>query len=222
MPRTDDTSLRPARAACARPDSADRSQPGQAGPGDPAACAVCGARGETCCRVEPGGEEFCFPLSPMEWERIRECMGAVLGEKGWFAEEINTDGFLANLRRLFPGCGAALERLFPAYRPHLRLAVDETGACVFLGPEGCRLPREARPYYCRLYPAWVVGGRVTLFTPEHCEVVARGRNVPGLLRELGTTAAEIRLLYGRLRLAWGLDPDEGTPPAQRAATNGRS
>ncbi|MBZ2170805.1 YkgJ family cysteine cluster protein [Nitratidesulfovibrio sp. SRB-5] len=186
---------------CARPHARPHARRDAPAP-DPSACARCAAQGTTCCSTTPGEEEFCFPLSRSEWERIVEWCDHV----GGFATERNTRPFVDGMKRLFPGEEAAVEALFPLHGEHLRLAVDRRGDCAFLGTEGCRLPREVRPWYCRLFPLWMRGERITLFTPDHCVVVREGRTLSGVLAAVHLTEKDVRLLFGRLRLAWGLTP----------------
>ncbi|MBG3876918.1 hypothetical protein FVW20_07800 [Desulfovibrio oxamicus] len=212
-PKTPDTTGKP----CARPH-ARRDAPAP----DPSACARCAAQGATCCSTTPGEEEFCFPLSRSEWERIVEWCDHV----GGFATERNTRPFVDGMKRLFPGEEAAVEALFPLHGEHLRLAVDRRGDCAFLGAEGCRLPREVRPWYCRLFPLWMRGERITLFTPDHCVAVREGRTLTSVLAAVHLTEKDVRLLFGRLRLAWGLAPQDpfeaGLPfaaPADAAAND---
>ncbi len=217
-PRTPATSGTPGTpdAPCARPHARPHARRDAPAP-DPSACARCAAQGPTCCSTTPGEEEFCFPLSRSEWERIVEWCDHV----GGFATERNTRPFVDGMKRLFPGEEAAVEALFPLHGEHLRLAVDRRGDCAFLGAEGCRLPREARPWYCRLFPLWMRGERITLFTPDHCVAVREGRTLASVLAAVHLTEKDVRLLFGRMRLAWGLppldSPEAGLPFAAPAA-----
>lgn len=178
------------------------------GPVETDICRSCAENGPTCCELSPGQEEWCFPISEMERHRIVEQVGL---SRGAFTPEPNSGAFLANLHRLFPRERQALQVLFPETGRHLRLSVTDAGHCVFLRAAGCRLPRPARPYYCRLFPFWVAGGRVTAFAAAECLVHRQGRTIAGMLTLLGATEARVRELHGRLRLAWGLPPKEGMP-----------
>lgn len=179
--------------------------------GDPGVCARCALQGPTCCRTEIGREEFCFPLSEVEQARIRD----ILPASGGFALQDNTAAFVDGVCRLFPGEEAEVRALFPARKQHFRLALDERGACRLLGAQGCLLPREGRPYYCRLFPLWVTGGEITVFDAQGCLVRRESRSVAGLLERLAMTRAEVFDLHGRLRLAWGLPPRRGLAPVRR-------
>lgn len=167
---------------------------------DADACARCARSSGTCCTLTPGQEEFCFPLSALERADM-EAAGA--GPETFCAQE-NTQAFVDNLCRLFPGEEAALDALFPAGGVHDRLALSPSGACLLLGPEGCRLPREARPYYCRLFPFWIKAGRQLYFEFKECQALRESTRGAGLLKRLGMTETGVFDLYHRLRRAWGL------------------
>jgi len=173
--------------------------------GDSDVCFRCSLQGPTCCRIAAGQEEFCFPLSQIEKERIQEHVP----HTGGFVLSPNSKAFVDNVCRLFPGEEEAVRELFPEGKEHFRLAVDSMGACRFLGPEGCEIPREARPYYCRLFPFWMVGNTVIFFDSPTCLVRREERTLIRILRALDVNKAEVKDLFGRLRLVWGLPPAKG-------------
>lgn len=174
---------------------------------DPEVCRRCARQGPTCCTLSPGQEEFCFPLSLKEKERMQE----LKPDTGGFALQDNGKDFADSMARLFPGEETLVRELFPKHRQHFRLAVAENGDCRFLGASGCVLPAEARPYYCRLYPFWMANERITYFDSPRCLARRESRGLNGLIEALGATAATIRDLHGRLRLAWGFPPRPGMP-----------
>jgi len=163
-------------------------------------CRRCAEVSGTCCCLTPGNEEFCFPLSTLE----RAAMEAAGADTAKFFAQSNTPGFVDNLCRLFPGEDVRLRGMFPAEGLHDRLALAPSGACLLLGPEGCRLPREARPLYCRLFPFWVRNGRQMYFEFKDCQALRESQGGAGLLRRLGMTEKDVLDLYHRLRRAWGL------------------
>ncbi len=173
--------------------------------GDSDICRRCSLQGPTCCRITPGQEEFCFPLSQTEKERIQEHMP----HTGGFELSFNSRAFVAHVCRLFPGEEESVKSLFPDGKEHFRLATDARGACRFLGPEGCEIPQEARPYYCRLFPFWMVERDVIFFDAPICLVRREERTLNRMLIGLDTNRAVVKDLYGRLRLVWGLPPLKG-------------
>lgn len=186
---------------------------------DPEICASCAKTGPTCCQLKPGQEEYCFPLSEMERDRILDCSQSW---KGAFARESNTENFVDNLRKLFPADRRAVREIFSLTKHHIRLATRSDGSCMLLGKSGCLLPVEARPYYCRLFPLWVVGKKITMFNPSRCKAREASSDTSKILTLLGMSRSKIYELHGRLRLAWGLPPREGMPfierPAKRKVT----
>ncbi len=172
---------------------------------DPFVCKRCSEQGPTCCQLTLGQEEFCFPLTVGEKDRIQE----ILPHKGGFVLQENSASFVDNLIRLFPGEKDNVRQLFPLKKDHVRLAIGPDGKCKFLGPHGCLIPVEARPYYCRLYPFWFVGNRLTVFESSGCLAVREASSISGLIKCMGTGKSALGDLFGRLRLAWGLPPKAG-------------
>ncbi|WP_320170067.1 zinc/iron-chelating domain-containing protein [Maridesulfovibrio sp.] len=170
---------------------------------DPFVCARCAAKGPTCCEITPGLEEVCFPVSDFERERIRECVPY----SGGFVLQPNTAVFIENLLRLFPDQRRTVREVFPPGGMHYRLAVDSSGKCVFLGAEGCRIPVEARPFYCRLFPFWIdERGRISLLEIERCLARHENKTPSRLFGALGTSQSKVRQLHAGLRTAWGFVP----------------
>lgn len=175
---------------------------------EPAVCRRCAEIGSTCCVLPPGNEEHGFPVSAMERRRIEETLGL---DRGAFTLGPNSGAFRAGLYGLFPRERREVDALFPDGQAHVRLSCDTRGRCIFLRSSGCLLPRQSRPYYCRLFPFWVVGARVTLLAAGGCLARREGRDPAGMLALLDCAATTALDLHGRLRLAWGLPPEEGMP-----------
>jgi Fe-S-cluster containining protein len=169
-------------------------------PPDINVCARCATRFGSCCTLTPGQEEYCFPLSAQERQR----MIAAGAEPEHIARQENTDGFLDNLCRLLPGDADTIRGIFPLGCEHERLAITDTGRCRLLGDEGCRLPREARPLYCLLYPFWIRSGLMLYFEYDRCLALREGRGARALLHSLGMSETGVRILHNDLRKAWGL------------------
>ncbi len=175
-------------------------------------CRRCSLIGPTCCRIATGEEEFCFPISLIEKERIQEHVPYT----GGFVLARNSKAFIDYACRLFPGEGDIIRTLFPEGKEHFRLAVDSMGACRYLGPLGCEIPSEARPYYCRLFPFWMAGTVVTHFDTPSCLARREGGTLAGILDKLNMSKAGVKDLYGRLRLVWGLPPSKGEPLVKKS------
>lgn len=120
------------------------------------------------------------------------------------AREPNRTEFINAMHTLFPGERKHVAALFPSGGTHGSLRTRADGACVFLGSCGCRLPREVRPWYCLLFPAWVIEKNVTLFTAEDCLLARQARGPAHGLALLGLCPAKARELHAALRQDWGL------------------
>lgn len=170
-------------------------------------CARCARVGRCCCILTDDAQELCFPISELERQRIVEHGPK---DRGGLCGQPNSAAFLDRLGRLFPKDRAALAKLFPPHGEHLRLATEPDGQCTFLTSAGCSLPREVRPYYCRLFPFWVSAGAVAAFMAKGCLAGGEGRTAEGTLSVMGVSRQTVRNLHGRLRMAWGLPPtDDG-------------
>lgn len=195
-------------------------------------CRACAEQGPSCCRSLPGQRAESFPLSTAEWERLcryihladacpelpgelegpRDSGNPVAGHDLMPGDAIrtaepNSPEFLISMRAIFPLEKPRVNALFPAGGAHWRLRTTPGGACIFLGYEGCRIPRPARPWYCRIYPAWISGGHLTLFMSETC-LIARHVSAPkDGLALLGISLEDVRQLYAGLRRDWGFPPD---------------
>lgn len=177
---------------------------------DPHICAQCAALGRTCCTLLPGNEELCFPISAAEQQMILDWGGS----PELFAELPNSPAFRNSLDFLFPEDRLCLRELFPKGGRHKRLGTTCTGECLLLGPQGCRLPRENRPWYCRIFPFWVRFGEVMVIPSSSCLGVRQAPEKDACLALYGLDDGAVLEIFRRLRQTWGL---EGLPwlPAGR-------
>ncbi len=120
------------------------------------------------------------------------------------ARELNVPEFINSMREMFPREKKRLTALFPSKGKHFTLRLRSDGSCVFLGKGGCRLPRGIRPWYCRIFPAWVVGESLTLFLLQDCLISHRAKGPAEGVRMLGASPRHIRMLHARLCEDWGL------------------
>ncbi|MDR2892042.1 MAG: zinc/iron-chelating domain-containing protein [Deltaproteobacteria bacterium] len=186
-------------------------------------CARCAAKGPTCCSLgaaSPDAEEpQCFPLSQPECLRIlgeAECASILAAQPGgapenpsggFFVSAPNSPDFLAAMHALFPGEEAVIAKIWPDEGNHLRLFLPNGRDCVFLAAQGCLLPPHSRPWFCRLFPFWVLKGRPRCFAPASCLAVTEKPSLNGLLRTFAIDSAGVLDLYARLRRDWGLNND---------------
>lgn len=162
-------------------------------PGDAHLCAQCHQAGGGCCRADADGVEYMFGLTRGEIEAMARASG--LQPHQFVKADQASPRFLEFLDSLHP----LFRQTMPRGR-RLRLRLEEGGDCCFLGPEGCRLPREARPLYCRLYPFFVnPHGRLMVLHSPACLAQQGARSWREVLKRLGQDEATVRELFGRLQ-----------------------
>ena len=119
--------------------------------------------------------------------------------------EENRPDFITSMHSLFRGWKKRVDALFPPNGRHLTLRTRADGSCAFLGSYGCRLPRDVRPWYCLLFPAWIAGDSLTLFSSADCLIARKARGPAHGLALLRSTAEAVRTCHARLRKDWGLE-----------------
>ncbi|MBA7706587.1 hypothetical protein ES703_115441 [subsurface metagenome] len=166
-------------------------------------CAVCAQNGPTCCQLRQEYADLCFPLSRVE----KETIAAYERWKGVFftVQAPNSVQLISRLEFLFPDDLDIIKTLFPENGRHERLLTNKLGHCVFLGPMGCLLPGNARPFYCSLFPFWVIGGRVAFFPFDLCQAQKGATSLKKVMMRLEVNTSRILSLYKALRRAWLLD-----------------
>lgn len=113
----------------------------------PTLCARCAQQGRTCCQ---GREIY---VTPGDIRRIRAFTGKLQFVEWTCVMDpsyLDQDDDPLWRRHVFGSDGC---------RRTLKQAVN--GDCIFLGPQGCRLPMEVRPLLCRLHPL--------TYTAEHID-----------------------------------------------------
>ena len=188
-------------------------QSGEACPTGAALCRACAQAGTCCCRTDPKLTYMSFPLSDPEWQRLLPYAdladgGKKIAEDGDAIRvvEPNAPDFIASMRSLFPRDKKHIDLLFPQGGIHYTLRTRPDGSCVFLGEKGCRLPRLARPWYCLLFPVWMIEDSLTLFMSEHCLIAQKAHSPAHGAALLEQRPALIREWCRSLRFDWGFAP----------------
>ncbi|CAK7072956.1 MAG: hypothetical protein DELT_01974 [Desulfovibrio sp.] len=166
-------------------------------------CIRCAAVNPTCCKTVPANRANCFPLSSAEEARLAP-HAAKLGVPSHEVEE-NTPDFTRLMRALFPDTRKAVFKEFPEGGTHMRLPLRENGECCFLQEDGCVLPRDARPWYCQLFPIWVRNGFFDRFTPEECLLTHEAKKLGDVFTALGMSREHATALYRALCRDWGME-----------------
>lgn len=167
-------------------------------------CARCHGLGRGCC-VAPAGPEHMFGLTRGEIAAMAAASG--LQPADFCVADRVSPQFLEFLAAINP----VFVQTMPGGR-RLRLLLTDTGACCFLGPEGCRLPVKARPLYCRLYPFAInPHGRLMVLMSDTCLAQEGARSWREVLKRLDMSEEAVRALWARLE-AFAAEHEAGPPP----------
>lgn len=154
-------------------------------------CARCHGLGRGCC-LAPDGPDHMFGLTRGEIAAISAASGLMPADF-CLADRVAPD-FLELLAAINP----VFAQTMPGGR-RLRLRLSDAGACCFLGAAGCRLPVDARPLYCRLYPFAInPHGRLMVLMSGSCLAQEGARSWREVLKRLDMTEDAVRGLWARL------------------------
>lgn len=170
---------------------------------NPHICAQCDSENRSCCTLRAENNEG-LPAPVSEPEVVR-----ILG----FMENKEVDDFLdkrensaqliSQMTFLFPDMANAFDLIFPLGGNHMELKTKDD-ACIFQGNEGCVLPNDVRPHFCRIYPFWFFKGEPHIFQDSNCLALEKNRTIPEVLLSLGTNADSIKRLHATLCEDWGI------------------
>lgn len=156
-------------------------------------CARCHTQGSGCCRLGGFNEDQMFPLTLGEIEAMAQASG--LDPEQFTVADRPPRQFLEMAAALHPVLITAMPR-----GERLRLRIQPGGECFFLGPQGCALPYQARPFYCRLYPFFfTMDERLMVLQAEHCLAQRGARSWREVLSRLGQKEAHLRELFAQLK-----------------------
>lgn len=184
-------------------------------------CAQCSRLSGGCCVTSLEDTAYCFPLSPNEIERLiphahlaeplpsgsSQTTPAEEAQQFVCSPEDNSPEFIKSMGYLFPTQSKKIAEFFPSSGLHYRLRLKESGACTFLGEHGCRLPREARPWYCLLFPAWFQTGELTVFISDACLATKDATEPALVLKKLDIPLQSAQEIFSRLVADWGFSED---------------
>lgn len=176
-------------------------------------CKCCDEMGSSCCRVPKAEQGLIPPISMGEIGYIRK-HGGLPGKAGrsFVVRKPNSKPFVKKMLDLFPYRSEEVRHVFPRRGMHYELAIVNE-RCILLGPQGCILPRHARPLLCRIYPFWFYGEEPYIFANEQCLALQRCKTVQDLSLALRTNLGELYELYSQLCKRWGFSHELHLPAA---------
>jgi len=170
---------------------------------NPNICGQCDSLNRSCCtlRVE-NNEGLPAPVSEPEIDRILRFLKDKKREE-LLDSRVNSPQFIDQMAVLFPDMADSVHKIFPVNKTHFDLKTVEDD-CIFKDRNGCVLPDDARPLFCRIYPFWFFDGEPQIFQDSNCLALESCRAIPEMLLSLGTTTEKLQQIHARIYQEWGL------------------
>lgn len=167
-------------------------------------CKKCFLNNTSCCTLKSGnGEKMMIPpVSNPEIERIIDFLG-VKDKETIFNAKPNSTFYVRQMLNLFPGMEDAVYKKFPEHERHFELKTKHT-SCILLGPDGCVLPKEIRPHFCRIYPFWFFDQEPHIFQDSDCLALAGCKTIAEVFLALGTNPEALEQIHSRIFQDWEL------------------
>ncbi|MDK2921091.1 MAG: hypothetical protein PWR24_648 [Desulfonauticus sp.] len=154
-------------------------------------CKKCSQLYPTCCTLNDE-QNIIFPLSNLEIEQIKK----ETKEEFFFLEKVTTE-FLNNLKKIFPE-DKKIFSFFKEKKSYFRLNIVNK-KCIFLTSKGCSLKVKNRPFFCRIYPFWVINRKIVFFKDNNCFAQKKSNQVKELLKIFDYEPEYIFQLYGNYK-----------------------
>lgn len=167
-------------------------------------CRQCNSNGTSCCAVRSENLEKMMipPVSEAEVERILFFIGNT-NRNDVFKTKANSTFYIHQMLNLFPNMEKSIFEAFPENKNHYELKTPNN-ACALLGINGCVLPKEIRPHFCRIYPFWFFGEDSHIFQDSDCLALQQCDTIPEVLLALGTNPETLKQIYSQIFQDWGL------------------
>ena len=157
----------------------------------------------SCCTLRAENNEgLPAPVSEPEIERILSFFKDKKRED-LLDRRINSPQFINQMSILFPDLADSVHKIFLVNGNHfdLKTVNDE---CIFKEVNGCVLPDEARPLFCRIYPFWFFDDEPHVFQDSNCLALENCQTIPEVFLSLGTKPDKLKQIHARICEDWGL------------------
>lgn len=170
---------------------------------NPNICGQCDSMGRSCCTLRAENNEgLPAPVSAPEIERILSFFKNKKRED-LLDRIINSPQFINQMSVLFPDMADSIHKIFPENETHFDLKTVKDD-CIFKAINGCLLPDDARPHFCRIYPFWFFDDEPQIFEDSNCLALENCQTIPEVLLSLGTNSERLKQIHARIYEDWGL------------------
>lgn len=154
-------------------------------------CSKCAKIYPTCCKIN-NKQDLLFPLTKKEIDILKK----KYPRDDFFCKEKITAGFLINLKKIFP----EEKKIFYFFREknfYFRLSLIDN-RCFFLKEDGCELETNIRPFFCRIYPFWIVNNKISIFKDKQC-LAQKNNDIKELLKIFNYQIEQIFYLFNEYK-----------------------
>lgn len=166
-------------------------------------CRKCYSKNTSCCTLKPGNNEKMMvpPVSEAEIQQILNFSGKK--RLDIFENKNNSTFYINQMLNLFPNMETSISKAFPENGRHFELRTTNH-ACTLLGINGCVLPKEIRPHFCRIYPFWFFEDEPHIFQDSDCLALESSNTIAEVFLSLGTNPEFLKQIYSQILQDWGL------------------
>ncbi|MDA3791647.1 MAG: hypothetical protein PF503_24510 [Desulfobacula sp.] len=170
---------------------------------NPNICGQCDSMNRSCCTLRAESNEgLPAPVSEPEVERILSFLKDKKRELP-LDHRNNSPQFISQMSILFPDMTDSVHKIFPLNGTHFDLKTNGD-SCIFKEIDGCLLPDEVRPHFCRIYPFWFFEDEPQIFEDSNCLALENCQTIPEVLLSLGTNTEKLKQIHARIYEDWGL------------------
>lgn len=162
-------------------------------------CSRCSRIYGSCCVTPPGCTPHPTLVSDYEAAAIT---GFLQNDNEIFSKEPNAEPFIKMVGSLFPDYLADVVKCYNLAGSHRTLKIDCFGRCSLLGKDGCILPHDVRPFFCRIYPFWFIGNELKTFVNDRCLALNEADETGVLLEMFNTNKENLNLIFNMLLFYW--------------------
>ncbi|MCP3941162.1 MAG: hypothetical protein GY710_06745 [Desulfobacteraceae bacterium] len=170
---------------------------------NPNMCKRCDSMDRSCCTLRAENNEG-LP-APVSGPEIKKILNLFKDKKrsDFLDKRINSPQFIGQMSILFPDMAESINNVFPVDGSHFDLKTQED-ACIFKDANGCLLPDDARPLFCRIYPFWFFDDKPNIFQDPNCLALENCQTISEVVLCLGTKPERLKQIHGLICENWGL------------------
>ncbi len=170
---------------------------------NPNICGQCDKINSSCCTLRAENNEgLPAPVSEPEITRILNTL-KTKSREDIIENRSNSIEFINQMSLLFPDMIDSVHKIFPLNGIHFELKTVED-VCIFKDINGCILPDEARPLFCRIYPFWFFENEPQIFQDVNCLALKNCETIREVFFSLGTRPENLQQIHAQICTDWEL------------------